>query len=103
MVPSITSFVLKNFNGATLPEVDRCLSKASIIIFDGVHILVADHKYVYYFGSVGTGMDTYRFYLKHKHYISGKYSYTTNKKILRIMASRVVGTAPDGTIKYKLK
>lgn len=103
MVANIVKYILDNFQDSNTKEITRCLNKATIIVFDNTSILVADKEYVYYFGSTASTLNTVKFYRKTKHLISGKVSYTKNRKIVKAMARQVIGTANDGTTVCILK
>ncbi len=103
MTAPIFEFILENFNNTSRENIVRCLNKATIIIFDNINVLVADEEYVYYFGSRAAPLNTVKFYYRFKHLISGKKSYTWNKKIIKVMAKETIQKMPDGKIEYLIK
>ncbi len=103
MKAKIVQFILDNFDNSTSSEITRCLNKSTIIIFDNKSIIVANEDYVYYAGSILNTKDTIKWYHSYKHLLSNKKSYTTNKKILKVMSKEITGIANDGSIEYIIR
>jgi hypothetical protein len=103
MKAKIVQFILDNFDNSTSSEIVRCLNKATIIMYDNRSVIIADDNYVYYFGSTLNPKDTVSWYRTYKHLLSGKKSYTTNPKILKVMAKEIIGMSKSGNWEYILK
>ena len=97
---NIVDFMLSLFSD-TEDEIKRCLNKATIVVYDGTHILVADNKYIYYAGSTNRKSKSYYgFYKFYKSKMINKILFAS-KEDLEQYKKRCVIVGKSSNGKYK--
>jgi hypothetical protein len=72
----MVNFILENFD-TTKEKVFSCMLKSNIVVFKNNMVLMADDKFIYYFGSnIPKTKEFYNFYQENRHHLLGKRLYS---------------------------